>query len=710
MGGLAFVFRPTNRCSIRVIRQLGGRQSLERSKSVSFPAPLCAISTACGSSSITAGSSSDGRGGRSSRSSRLGGGSSKMPFMRPLNSVVEGRGERIKMARGDDDRDSGAASAAPVVVDAVQNSGIVPATATVDSILRPPPPPAPAAGDKDEDGVVGAGGEGAPDLSAELARLEELGQDIFKMAGREFKITSYVELSRVLFEDLSLPVVKQPSNKVLGGYYSTSNAVLNELSAMGYELPAKVLDYRALLYLIRSKQGKKKKKKTAGERKDSAGSDKDVAGGGAGGVGGAKGERMSPEEKLMMSMLKEESGIDALDRTMVRVGVDISKVMERVQTMTNGGGLRTPGGASTEEKDETFIPEEGGFEEPDLAEPIPMLMGTGEEDLEGEKPMSLYDKGWGVANNFVLIDAASIIYRTFHAMPKLTGPDGTPINAVLGFCNVLNKLLLPAMVQSRIRPYVLVVFDGHVPLHRQTALYPTYKANRARTPEDLISQFPLAQEAAIAFGAINVTAPDGLEADDVIATFAQVAIEQVPDMKVTIVSSDKDFLQLVGDDVSVFDPFNMARLGPNEVFEKYGLEAGQLLDYFAMVGDAADNVPGIPGIGPKTAQELLEEFESFEELWEFKDEVESPRLRKIVEDNVEKFLMSRRLIRLKKLFEPPSMTLMPRARFSEAKMQAFCAKYGFKTLASRVTSTLAKAEAAKEAAAEEGGVGRGFFS
>jgi DNA polymerase-1 len=135
-----------------------------------------------------------------------------------------------------------------------------------------------------------------------------------------------------------------------------------------------------------------------------------------------------------------------------------------------------------------------------------------------------------------------------------------------------------------------------------------------------------------------------------------------------------------------------------------------------MVGDAADNVPGIPGIGPKTAQELLEEFESFEELWEFKDEVESPRLRKIVEENVEKFLMSRRLIRLKKLFEPPSMTLMPRARFSEGKLQDFCTRYGFKTLATRVKSTLARAEAAKEAAAEEGVGGRGgpggpgFFS
>jgi len=629
--------------------------------------------------------------------------------------VVEGRGERIKTARGDDDRGSGA-SAAPVVVDVLQNSGMAPATATVDSILRPPPPPPPAAtGEEDEDGVVGVGGEGTPDLSTELARLEELGQDIFQMAGREFKITSYVELSRVLFEDLKLPVVKQPNNKVLGGYYSTSNAVLNELSAMGYELPAKVLDYRALLYLIRSKQGKKKKKKVAGEGKGSAGSAKDAAGGGAGGVGGAKGERISPEEKLMMSMLKEESGIDALDRTMVRVGVDISKVMERVQTMSNGGGLRTPGGA-TEAKEESFVPEEGGFEEPDLAEPIAMLMGTGEEEVEGGKPVSLYDKGWGVANNFVLIDAASIIYRTYHAMPKLTGPDGSPINAVLGFCNVLNKLLLPAMAQSRVRPYVLVVFDGHAPLHRQTALYPTYKANRASTPEDLISQFPLAQEAAIAFGAINVTAPEGLEADDVIATFAQVAIEQVPDVKVTIVSSDKDFLQLVGEDVSVFDPFNMARLGPNEVFEKYGLEPGQLLDYFSMVGDAADNVPGIPGIGPKTAQELLEEFESFEELWEFKDEVESPRLRKIVEENVEKFLLSRRLIRLKKLFEPPSMTLMPKARFSEGKLQEFCTRYGFKTLATRVKSTLARAEAAKEAAAEEGIGGRGgpggpgFFS
>lgn len=238
----------------------------------------------------------------------------------------------------------------------------------------------------------------------------------------------------------------------------------NHQKQPGYELPAKVLDYRALLYLIRSKQGKKKKATGEG---GGAGGKKEEADEEKGGVGG-KGERMSPEEKLMMSMLKEESGVDALDRTMERVGVDIEKVMERVQTMTTGGGLRTPGGATGEAGVEDFVPEEGGFEEPDLSEPLAVLQAEEESEEGGELPPSLFDKGWGVANNFVLVDANSIIFRTYHAMPKLTTADGTPINAVLGFCNVLNKLLLPAMTQSRVRPYVLVVFDGHAPLHRQT--------------------------------------------------------------------------------------------------------------------------------------------------------------------------------------------------------------------------------------------------
>jgi hypothetical protein len=227
-----------------------------------------------------------------------------------------------------------------------------------------------------------------------------------------------------------------------------------------------VLDYRALLYLIRSKQGKKKR--AAGEGKAAKAAAEAAAA--EKGMGG-KGERMSPEEKLMMSMLKEESGVDALDRTMERVGVDIEKVMERVQTMTTGGGLRTPGGATGEAAVEDFVPEEGGFEEPDLSEPLPVLQEemTAAEGEEGALlPPSLFDKGWGVANNFVLVDGNSILFRTYHAMPKLTTADGTPINAVLGFCNVLNRLLLPAMTQSRIRPYVLVVFDGHAPLHRQT--------------------------------------------------------------------------------------------------------------------------------------------------------------------------------------------------------------------------------------------------
>ncbi len=474
-----------------------------------------------------------------------------MGRVRPLCSVVEGRAEKTKAS-------SSSAAAAGAVAAGAGGQSVNPASIMAAAMGRTTAAAASAgADDGDDEGKqqqaggdggqeegsaeegsakdgVGGGGGGAPDLTGESKRLEELEAEIWRMAGREFKITSYVELSRVLFEDLKLPVVKQPTNKVLGGVsdrigmgmgmvayhdcglHSThiscqhtvllheqrraeravghgcvrtlhtyitfqatrphppiSSSTATKISRTepkqnktkhtpGFELPAKVLDYRALLYLIRSKQGKKKK--AAGEGKSA----KAAAEALAAEKGLGKGERMSPEEKLMMSMLKEESGVDALDRTMERVGVDIEKVMERVQTMTTGGGLRTPGGATGEAAVEDFVPEEGGFEEPDLTEPLPVLQEEAAAGEDGDLPASLFDKGWGVANNFVLVDANSIIFRTYHAMPKLTTAAGAPINAVLGLCNVLNRLLLPAMTQSRVRPYVLVVFDGHKPLHRQT--------------------------------------------------------------------------------------------------------------------------------------------------------------------------------------------------------------------------------------------------
>jgi hypothetical protein len=179
----------------------------------------------------------------------------------------------------------------------------------------------------------------------------------------------------------------------------------------GYELPSKVLDYRALLYQVRSKQGKSKKKAAAAAEGDKGGED---------------GKRMSAEEKLMLSMLKEESGVDALDRTMERVGVDIGKVMERVQTIAGGGKpkLDEEGGeVATLEPEEpppppvdNFVPEEGELEKQALDEPAPVFL---EEDDES---VSLYDKGWGLAENLVLIDGHSESAMPMLALLNLSSP------------------------------------------------------------------------------------------------------------------------------------------------------------------------------------------------------------------------------------------------------------------------------------------------
>jgi hypothetical protein len=154
----------------------------------------------------------------------------------------------------------------------------------------------------------------------------------------------------------------------------------------GHELPAKILDYRALLYLLRSKQGKSKKK-SEGKKETAAAAAATLS----------SKERMSPEEKLLMSMLKEESGVDALDRTMVRVGVDIEKVMERVQNIAGGEKDLVLGASETAD----FEPEHGELEKPVLSEPLPVLS----EDDGAVR--SLYDKGWGTADNFVIVDGTS---------------------------------------------------------------------------------------------------------------------------------------------------------------------------------------------------------------------------------------------------------------------------------------------------------------
>ncbi len=204
-----------------------------------------------------------------------------------------------------------------------------------------------------------------------------------------------------------------------------------------------------------------------------------------------------------------------------------------------------------------------------------------------------------------LIDGSGFIFRAFHALPPMTRPDGTPVNAVYGFTTMILKL-----IEDTDADHIAVVFDTARRTFRND-IYPDYKAQRPPPPEALIPQFALVRQAARAFNVAQVEM-EGYEADDLIATYACLAHEK--GAKVTIVSSDKDLMQLVGDGITLYDAMRNRVIGPDEVREKFGVGPERVIDVQALAGDASDNVPGIRGIGVKTAAQLIAEFGDLDTL------------------------------------------------------------------------------------------------
>jgi DNA polymerase-1 len=241
-------------------------------------------------------------------------------------------------------------------------------------------------------------------------------------------------------------------------------------------------------------------------------------------------------------------------------------------------------------------------------------------------------------NHLYLVDGSGFIFRAFHALPPLTRPDGTPINAVLGFTNMLIKLILDMKAD-----HLVVVFDSSRKTFRND-IYPEYKANRDETPPELIPQFSLVRDACQAFNVSMIEMP-GFEADDLIATYAVKAVEQ--GMQVTIVSSDKDLMQLVNNDVVMFDPLRNRPIGIPEVIEKFGVTPDKVIDIQALAGDSSDNVPGVPGIGVKTAAELILEYGDLETLLARAGEIKQPKRRERLIEHAELARISYQLVTLK---------------------------------------------------------------
>ncbi len=244
-------------------------------------------------------------------------------------------------------------------------------------------------------------------------------------------------------------------------------------------------------------------------------------------------------------------------------------------------------------------------------------------------------------DHLFLVDGSGYIFRAYHALPPLTRKsDGLQVNAVLGFCNMLWKLL--AEMKDDKPTHLAVVFDKSEKTFR-TDFYPEYKAHRPDAPEDLIPQFPLIREAVHAFE-IPCLEQAGFEADDLIATYARLASEAKA--TTTIVSSDKDLMQLVGNGVTMYDTMKDKRIGAAEVMEKFGVGPDKVIEVQALIGDSSDNVPGVPGIGVKTAAQLIGEYGDLETLLKRAGEIKQDKRRQSLIDNAEIARISKRLVTL----------------------------------------------------------------
>lgn len=237
----------------------------------------------------------------------------------------------------------------------------------------------------------------------------------------------------------------------------------------------------------------------------------------------------------------------------------------------------------------------------------------------------------------LLVDGSNFIYRAFYALPQLTGPNNQPVGAVYGFCSMLISLF--SKHQSDL--FCVALDAGRDTFRRD--IYPKYKSNRDETPAELKSQFPILIEACKAFG-VPLIETAKYEADDIIATLATRLSEL--NYEVRIIASDKDLMQLINDDIYLFDPIKSKVIKEAEVVEKYGVKPNQMISLQALMGDSTDNIPGITGVGPKTASKLLDQFHSLDNIYKEIENVKPDRIREKLIDQKESVEVSKKLVTL----------------------------------------------------------------
>ena len=249
-------------------------------------------------------------------------------------------------------------------------------------------------------------------------------------------------------------------------------------------------------------------------------------------------------------------------------------------------------------------------------------------------------------DHYYLIDGSGYIFRAYYALPPLSRKsDGLPTGAVSGFCSMLYKLLEDSRANdNNHKPtHFAVIFDSARKNFRNE-IYKDYKANRTDTPEDLVPQFEYIRKSVEAFNLPSIEMLN-YEADDLIATYTRQILEKGD--KVTIVSSDKDLMQLLKSGVRIYDPMKSKVIGLNEVKDKFGVDPNKVIDVQALAGDSSDNVPGVPGIGVKTAAELINKYKTLEELLEKAKEIKQNKRRETILANKEKAIISKKLVTLK---------------------------------------------------------------
>jgi DNA polymerase-1 len=282
-----------------------------------------------------------------------------------------------------------------------------------------------------------------------------------------------------------------------------------------------------------------------------------------------------------------------------------------------------------------------------------------------------------------LVDGSSYIFRAYHRLPPLTNRHGLNVGAVYGYTTMLWKLA-DSLHKEEGPTHLAVIFDAAGKTFRDE-VYGEYKANRPPPPPDLVPQFPLIRDATRAFS-LPCIEEEGLEADDIIACYSKAALGQ--GWKVTIVSSDKDLMQLIEPGLDLYDTMNDRRIGRDYVIEKFGVPPEQLGEVLALMGDSVDNVPGVPGVGPKTAAQLIQQYGDVETVLDHAGEIAKPKLRENLLAYADDARMSRELVRLvcdAPLPEP--LDALEMKGIPHGPLREFLEEHGFRSLINRLNGT-----------------------